>query len=129
MDYDQKFDDDFRELFTKLLRENEEFGKELWSALANVDWFHEDDENKTECGHSFRSAGSLIASMLCHGDYMDWYCSAPDGVVSEYIANAMQSKGWEYEILTAPKIDDAELALLRKRLQKGGSICDAYSGY
>jgi len=30
MDYDQKFDDDFRELFTKHLREHEGFGKELW---------------------------------------------------------------------------------------------------
>jgi len=101
MNYDQKFDDDFRELFTKQLRENEEFGKELWSALANVDWLHEDDENKTKCGYSFRSAGALIASMLCRGDYMDWYCSAPDGVVSEHIANAMQSKGWRYKLLTA----------------------------
>ena len=29
MDYDQKFDDDFRELFTKQLKENGELGKEL----------------------------------------------------------------------------------------------------
>ena len=99
MDYDQQFDDDFRELFTKTLRENEVFGKELWSALANVSWYNEADRDKTDCGHSFRSAGSLIASMLCRGDYMDWYCSAPDGVVSEYIADRMASKGWKYEIL------------------------------
>jgi hypothetical protein len=99
MDYDQKFDDDFRELFTRRLRENEDFGKELWSALANVDWYHESDAENTDCGHSFRSAGALIASMLCHGDYMDWYCSAPDGVVSEDIAQAMASRGWNYEVL------------------------------
>ncbi|MCL2293403.1 MAG: hypothetical protein FWC36_00835 [Spirochaetes bacterium] len=104
MNYDQKFDDDFRELFTKQLREDEDFGKELWSALANVSWYHESDLDKTDCGHSFRSAGALIASMLCYGNYMDWYCSAHDGVVSEYIANAMASKGWNYEILGyAPK--------------------------
>ena len=99
IDFDQKFDDNFRQLFTKALRENEDFGKELWPALANVDWIHKSDPDNTGCGHSFRSGGSLIASMLCHGDYMDWYCSAPDGVVSDYIANAMTSKGWRYEIL------------------------------
>jgi hypothetical protein len=98
MDYIRKFDDDFRGLFTKPLRKNEEFGTELWSALANVDWFHKDDEAKTKCGYSFRAAGSLIASMLVQGDYMDWYCSGPDGVVCEYIAEAMASEGWYYEI-------------------------------
>jgi len=97
MNYEQKFDDDFRELFTKYLRENEKFGTELWSALANVDWYHESDPDNTACGYSFRAAGSLIASMLCHGDYLDWYCSGPDGTVSEYIADALASKGWRYK--------------------------------
>jgi hypothetical protein len=97
--YRQKFDDDFRGLFTKHVRENEDFGKELWASLANVRWYHESDENNTDCGYnSFRVAGSIIVSMLCHGDYMDWYCSAPAGVVSDYIANAMRAKGWRYEV-------------------------------
>jgi len=99
MNYEQKFDDDFRELFTKLLRENEDFGKDLWSALSNVSWIHKDDVEDTHCGHSFRSAGSLIASMLCYGAYMDWYCSSPPGVVSKHIADLMGSKGWKYELL------------------------------
>jgi len=99
VDYRQQFEDDFRELFTKRLREDEEFGTELWSALANVDWCQESDEDNSEVGYSFRSAGSLIASMLCHGNYMDWYCSGPDGVVSELISEKMASKGWRYKIL------------------------------
>jgi hypothetical protein len=99
MDFEQKFDDDFRELFTKRLRENEDFGEELWSALANVNWRNDSDPDNTDCGHTFRSGGALIALMLGHGDYIDWYCSSPDGVVSEYIANAMASKGWRYEIM------------------------------
>ena len=37
MDYDEKFDEDFWELFTNQLVENESFGHKLWSALANVD--------------------------------------------------------------------------------------------
>ena len=40
----------------------------------------------------------------------------PDGIVSECIANTMQYKVEIWKILTAPKIDEAELALLRKKL-------------
>ena len=106
INYEQKFDDDFRELFTKRLRENEDFGCELWSAMANVEWFHDDDETKTGCGHSFRSAGSLIASMLVKGNYMDWYCSGPYCTVSDYIAEKMASRGWRYELWNSEKFAD-----------------------
>ena len=98
MDYWQKFDDDFRELFLTQLLDDEGFGVELWSAIANVSWYHESDSEKKDYGRSFRAAGKLIASMLCRGDYLDWYCSGPDGVVSESITSAMASKGWRYEI-------------------------------
>ena len=96
--YRQKFEADFRGLFTKQLREDEDFGKELWSALANVKWYHESDNNNTGCGYSFRAGGALIASMLCYGDYIDWYCTSPTGVVSEYIADKMMSRGWRYKL-------------------------------
>ena len=103
MSYYQKFEDDFRELFVISLRENEAFGKELWSALANVAWRNKNDPNNTECAYSFRAAGSLVASMLYNSHYMDWYCTSPDAVVSEYISNAMTSKGWSYNILKCQK--------------------------
>ena len=99
MNYEQKFNDDFRELFTAKLRENEKFGVELWSALANVSWINRNDPNRTDCGESFRSAGSLISSMLCKGDYMDWYCSGTDGVVSEFVSQKMAERGWKYKLL------------------------------
>ena len=104
INYEQKFDDDFRELFTKHLRENEDFGCELWSALANVRWFHDDDITKTSCGYSFREAGSLIASMLVKGDYMDWYCSGDAETVSDFIAEKMAARGWRYVLCTSKKI-------------------------
>jgi hypothetical protein len=96
-DYSQKIEDDFRELFTARLKENENFGIELWSAMANVDWYHKDDPDKFDRGYSFRAAGSLIASMLDSGCYLDWYCSGPISSVSEYIAEKMASKGWCYK--------------------------------
>ena len=55
MDYLQKFDDDFRGLFTKRLREIEDFGVELWSAMANVDWYHESDPNNLSRRYSHDS--------------------------------------------------------------------------
>jgi hypothetical protein len=67
--------------------------------LANVSWYNKSDPDNTECGHSFRSAGDLIASILCHGHYMDWYCSGPPAVVSEDIAALMLSKGWQFKVL------------------------------
>jgi len=99
IDYQQKFNSDFSELFTKRLKEDEDFGCELWSAIANVHWFHDDDEAKTACGRSFRGAGSLIASMLGKGTYIDWYCSGPYCTVSDYIAETMASRGWQYVLL------------------------------
>jgi len=95
-DFDRKFDDDFRELFTERLRENENFGRELWSSMANVSWYHEDDPDETCCHRSFRSAGSLIAVMEGKDKYTKWYCSGPYETVSEYIAKKMASKGWRY---------------------------------
>lgn len=98
--YWQKFDDDWRELFTKKLRENIDFGKELYAALVSARWFHESDPNNTECSAgSGRSAGAFISSMLCYSDYIDWYLVEHSGKVSEGIADAMALRGWRYEIL------------------------------
>jgi hypothetical protein len=98
IDYQQKFDNDFHELFTERLKENEDFGCELWSSMANVTWYHLLDLKETDCGHSFRGAGALIADMLGKGDYIDWYCSGPYETVSDYIALRMASKGWYFEL-------------------------------
>ncbi|MDR0300586.1 MAG: hypothetical protein LBI13_11010 [Streptococcaceae bacterium] len=102
MNYYQKFDDDFRGLFLAELRENEDFGTQLWSALANVSWYHESDSENTECGYSHTgAAASIIGYMLCkHVVRMDFFLndSASAGTVSEHIANAMASKGWRFKV-------------------------------
>jgi hypothetical protein len=74
------------------LRADESACQEMWSALANVDWVHK--ESGDTAGYSFRAAGDLIAAIRGEGDYMDWYCSGPDGVVSQEIAEAMAKEGW-----------------------------------
>jgi len=95
---DQKFDEDFQQLFTERLKANEKFGYELWSALANVNWYNKNDSEQTRCARSYRAAGTLIAVMEGKDKYTKWYCSAPYKTVSGFIASAMAEKGWRYEI-------------------------------
>jgi len=97
-DFDRKFDEDFRVLFTEHLKKDSAFGNELWSALANVTWYHKDDPENLRYRRSFRSAGSLIAVMEGKDKYTKWYCSGPYETVSEEIKNALASKGWSYEL-------------------------------
>ena len=97
--YAQRFDNDLRELYTAVIQQNQDFGHELWSALANVDWIHDDDPDKKGCGYSFRAAGSFIASILPDSNYMEWYCASPDKVVSNRIAEDLANKGWKPHFL------------------------------
>lgn len=73
------------------IRSDEQVGHEMWSALANVDWVH---ENGDDAGYTFRAAGDLVAAIRGSGMYMDWYCASPSGVVSERVEKAMATQGW-----------------------------------
>lgn len=70
---------------------------DMWSALANVEWYHKDGDN---AGYSFRAAGDLVAAIYGQGtDYMTFYCSGPYATVSTEIAEALRKEGWTYEIM------------------------------
>jgi hypothetical protein len=111
MNLHEKFYNDI--LTSPLLLEkihNDAFASELYSALTNVTWkmIYSDSEDevadilagKDGCSSmSFRSAGHIIAEMRntrwgTNEDYMDWYCCAPEGIVSNRIANVMYRIGW-----------------------------------
>lgn len=74
------------------------FAAEVWSALASVTW-HNPSRNLLGYAYSFRSAGALIAEMRGEGHYMDWYCSGPYAIVSDYIAMSMKKLGWIADVL------------------------------
>ena len=73
------------------MRDDDDLCRDMWSALANVDWVHEDGNTAS---YSFRAAGDLIAAIVGTGNYMDWYCSGPAEVVSGQIADALATEGW-----------------------------------
>lgn len=78
------------------MRADDSLCVEMWSALANIDWMH---ENGDTAGYTFRAAGDLIAAIIGRGDYMDWYCSGGIGVVSDRIDAALAAEGWTWDEL------------------------------
>ena len=86
----------------QLVRAEDETARALWSALANVDWYH--PETGSTASYSFRAAGDLIAAIRGEGDYMDWYCSGEYAVVNDLIARSFKKEGWIAD--TMPPICD-----------------------
>jgi hypothetical protein len=77
--------------FVSRMRADNSFCRELWSALTRIEWIHEDGRSAL---YSVRAAAELIARILGEGDYTDWYCCGPTGVLSDEIRGALKAKGW-----------------------------------
>lgn len=89
-------DDAFEMLIKRLFRpdmsQSEEFCERIYSSITNVTWRNRDDDTAS---YSFRAAGDMIAAILGEGDYMNWYCSAPEGRVDADIASQLAVHGWK----------------------------------
>lgn len=88
---DDKFEAAVERWLGPAMREDECLCAEMWCAVANQDWRH---DNGDTAGYSFRAAGDLVAGVVGRGNYMDWYCSGPDGEVSERVREALAQGGW-----------------------------------
>ena len=76
------------------LRSDDEFADEMYCALCNSEWSHEDG------GHwhgSWRYAADLVAALRGRGErYIDFYYSVSrnEGTISDRVAEAMGKLGW-----------------------------------
>ena len=88
--------DTLASVFKEDLIQSDQFRKDMWSALANVQWF-QDSNPSIHYLESFRSAGGFIAKCSGVGDYLTYYMCGPDDHVSDYIAKKMKAIGWSYK--------------------------------
>lgn len=85
-------EDLIKDIYSERMKEDSEFCRSIWSALANVIWVNPKDKQKFST--SFRSAGSFIAEVRKQGDYMDWYCCGEYSTVSSEIKRVLKWHGW-----------------------------------
>ena len=94
MNEDDAFEMAIERCFGAKMRTDDELCRQVWSALANIIWRH---ENGDEASYTFRAGGDLVAAVRGRGDYMDWYMKSDAATVSDTVAQAMKSEGWAWE--------------------------------
>ncbi len=73
-------------------RSDRRFAVELYGALCNADWRHDDG---TEWRATWRYAGEVVARLRGSGEgYLDFYCSGGEGEITDRVAEAMAVLGW-----------------------------------
>jgi hypothetical protein len=92
-----RFEQDLNEVLGDRLRASVNDSKLMYGALTNVDWFHADFPEDS-VGYSFRAAGDVLAAIHKERDYLYWYCSSREGVVPDWVEEAMTTRGWRYEL-------------------------------
>lgn len=92
------------------IQNNREYAVDLYRALCNNDLINKQSGRESiesadalkqliEDGFyqsfSWRSAGDVVAELRdCKEDYLDFYCSGGEGIVSEQVRNDLDQIGW-----------------------------------
>jgi hypothetical protein len=79
------------------VRSSDDYATSLYAALCNNDFQKQEvfpilRDQTWSC--TFRYAGGIIADMRGEGSYIDWYCSGPEGHVTDEIRNDLAELGW-----------------------------------
>ena len=70
---------------------SEQYCMDLYAALCNNDFI----KDGKECGYTWRTAGGIIANILETGDYINWYLSGGEGIVTDEVREDIKKLGWE----------------------------------
>ena len=74
-------------------RSDRDFAVELYGALCNADWHHDDGTEWP--GGTWRYVGDVVAHLRGLGeDYMGFYWSGGEGEITDRVAEAMAALGW-----------------------------------
>jgi hypothetical protein len=73
------------------------FAQELYAALCNNQFVHvrmnHPEDEYWSC--TWRYAGGVVAALgAAGGDYLDYYCSGNEGVISSRVAAVLSDIGW-----------------------------------
>ena len=90
-----KFEEDLQQLSSRIANDLD-FATDVYNALCNMRWQRKDNQKEIySC--SWRYAGGLVADMRGNNDsmnYMDFYCSGNEGVITDEVAAAFEKLGW-----------------------------------
>ena len=76
-------------------RSDRDFAVELYGALCNADWHHDDGTEWP--GGTWRYVGDVVAHLRGLGeDYMGFYCSGGEGTVAALISDRLATRGWNH---------------------------------
>lgn len=91
-DMERNFADDLYVVFGRSI--SRDLATEIYRAMCNVDWFHEDG---SRFGCTWRSAGATVAELRGEGeDYLDYYCSGNEGYVADSVSGPLAERGWTW---------------------------------
>jgi hypothetical protein len=85
------------------LRKDRAYATDMYRALCNLQWFKEDQmaeapEDRKVWTCTWRYAGGMIADLRCEGeDYLDFYCSGKEGMVTSEVRQDLADLGWHYQ--------------------------------
>jgi hypothetical protein len=90
-DTDRDLEHDIKSLADRA-REDRGFAAELYAALCNAYWSHDD---RTTWNGSWRYAADVVAHVRGRSEsYLDFYCCGGEGEITERVAEAMAALGW-----------------------------------
>lgn len=91
---EKNFEIELQEVFGLQAAGDDKLAVEIYRALCNVSWEHEDGSRYSG---TWRYAGEVVADLRQKEEsYLDFYCSGGEGTVSDYVEESLRERGWSH---------------------------------